>query len=199
MADPFGFYRDRVSSRIINAENLTFVEVISGERADTLVIPPIGGGVIQYGETPQTGTSSTFFADDATADLGEFEKLNTDRTGGDFTEHSCQIGAGSFCVLEEHVTTAGALDGDKITTASTMDWSIEAKKNSGSEDVVIEMKIKKRDSGGGETTLDTVETDNLTTSYVRYTGTWSVSSDVEFNSTDRLKIEFRTHNKGIPP
>lgn len=178
------------------------IEVTIGEVvASGLPSPIMPFGVLPVSIAADAGTTTTFLFDETTnSQQTNYNKLIT-RNIGLSRFPSCNQFSIGHCDIEEYATLRGVVSGF-INTVSSMGWTISCKRDaSSSDDAHIEMKIYHRnDTSGSETLLDTVETGDLTTSYVDETGTWTPSStSPEFVSTSMFVVKLRMHNTGTPP
>ena len=199
MADIDGFVKDVAFTRGPQGTSQTFFEVIDGEVIASTLQPPIGGRVLRTRIVANAGDSTKWYAfHQAHSTISGYERLSTSNLG-ELTDEKCTAAALANCAIEEYATLAGNMNDVIINTVSTMDWSITAKKDPVStNEVHIELKIFHRTTGGTETLIATIDTPNVTTSYVIYTGTWSVSSQVTFGSNEILVGKYRNFNTGTP-
>lgn len=197
--------QDIGASKFVIQDGLTWGEVIDGEVDQEFFTPPLrngilGGGILNSNIPSSSGTATKWRAwHDAHATISGYEQLRT-TTQGLPSEHSCTAQTLNECAIEQYATTSGDMDDVRITTLSTMDWSIRAKRDSStSENSHIELNLYHRTSGGTETLMDSVITGNLTTSFVTYTGNWSVSTDFYFAPGSFLVFKYINVNTGVPP
>lgn len=180
----------------------TWVESLVGWTAAVTgspnIITPVGVHA-SIGAASEGGTTKHWNVWTTNHAISGFESLFVPDLDDEVTEsEACTTGPNTFCDLEEYATVAGDMTGDIRAAAPAMDWQVRAVRSvaDSDHDYSVELRFYHRTSGGTETLLDTKNTSFLSTIDVSYTGTWSVSSDQTFNSTDLLVVKFRFNNQG---
>lgn len=163
-------------------------------------IQPVGV-VPVTGSVPQVPGTDTqlFLVHGSNATVGTYEVLATSPTDGILKTDQGVATTSSSSVLQEWATEAGTMDGVSINAGQSMDFSINARRETdSSEDAHLELRFYHRTTGGTETLLDAEVLDDLTTTYQFFTGSWSVSTDQSFDTDELLVLKIILHNDGTP-
>jgi len=176
----------------------TFLSWLDGQRAG---VPGIleSEGIIPLPAKP--GQADRRDAQhNAHATLGGYEILGIEPIFGQRVVETCVAADFAFCDVEEYATAAGYMDGQSINAISVNGWGIRARKTGGTETGVIELRVFHRPVGGPDSLISGPhETGNLTTSFQDFTGSWSTSSNVAFDTDELLVMKLRGENQGTPP
>lgn len=186
----------------VGAAPATFVESLVDWTAAVLgaqnIITPVGVNA-SIAAAAEGGTTKHWNVRTTAHAINGYESLFVPAIDNEIPESEvCTTGPNTFCDLEEYATVAGDMTGDLRAAAPAMDWQVLAVRTviDSGHDYSVELRFYHRTSGGTETLLDTRNTSFLIATEVTYTGTWSVSSDQTFNSTDLLVVKFRFNNQG---
>lgn len=175
-------------------------DIREGERqahGPDIILPE---GIMRPGESAVAGTLNKLFCSTSASGVGGYLLLTLGgllfTTINDITAVLPGTSPPEEDDLEEFTTSSITMQG-KTSNGSTENLQVKAKKSGGSENVYVVVNVYHRTAGGTETQIGTDKLGPLTTSFVVYTGSATITQ--AWVTSERIVVKFVARNEGIPP